>query len=91
MKKAQEAENGARTAVETFPGGSVVETLCFQCRGHGFNHLLGQSSHARWYSQKKKKREEEAIEVKTPSQMLPPDTLWEPGVGERSLAGHQQV
>ena len=24
-----------------FPGGSVVRTLCYQCRGHGFNPRLG--------------------------------------------------
>ena len=25
---------------EGFPGGSVVKTLCFNCRGHGFNPWL---------------------------------------------------
>ncbi len=24
-----------------FPGGPVVRTLCFYCRGHGFNPWLG--------------------------------------------------
>ena len=39
-----------------FPGGPVVKTPCFQCRGHMFNLWSGKIPHAAWCSQKKKKK-----------------------------------
>ena len=38
-----------------FPGGPVVKTLPFQCRGHGLNDQETKIPHAMWYGQLKKK------------------------------------
>ena len=45
-----------------FPGGPVVKTPCFHCRGHGF--VLGWETkilHATRHSHKKKKRKKSRI------------------------------
>ena len=41
------------TKVRDFPGGPVVKTLLFQCKGCGFDPWSG-IQHAAWYSQKTK-------------------------------------
>ena len=41
--------------VREFPGGPVVRTLCFHCRGHGFDPWT-KIPHAPWHGQEKKKR-----------------------------------
>ena len=38
-----------------FPGGPVVRTQCFHCRGHGFNPWGNKILHATWHGQKKKR------------------------------------
>ena len=43
-----------------FPGGSVVRTLCFYCRGHGFNPLVKERH------RQKKKRGGECMELILP-------------------------
>ena len=40
-----------------FPGGSVVKTLHFQCRGHRFHSGEELRSHMSKHGQKKKKKE----------------------------------
>ena len=40
---------------QDFPGGSVVKTPCFHCRGHGFNPWSGNFRMLRGVAKKKKK------------------------------------
>ena len=43
--------------IRDFPGGPVVKTLCFQCRGCGFNSWSGPKiPHMVWHSQEIKIR-----------------------------------
>ena len=35
----------SRPGFQELPGGPVVETLCFQCRGRGFSPSSGNRSH----------------------------------------------
>ena len=41
LESGQHMRNIWRTKMRDFPGGPVVQTLCFQCRGHGFNPWSG--------------------------------------------------
>ena len=36
-----------------FPGGPVVKTPCFHCRGHGFDHWLGGKNNPTCHMAKK--------------------------------------
>ena len=43
-----------------FPGGPVVRTPCFHCRGNGFDWGT-RIPHAVWHGQKKKKVKKECV------------------------------
>ena len=43
--------------MEDFPGGPLVETSCFQCRGHGFSPWLGKFLIPHSVGKKKKVKE----------------------------------
>ena len=42
--------------IRDFPGGLVVKTLCFQCRGHGFDPRGTKIPYAAQQDQKQKKK-----------------------------------
>ena len=46
-----------KTGVFGLPGGVMVKTLCFLCRGHGFNPWWGTKiPQAMWHSQKSRNK-----------------------------------
>ena len=51
-----------KSRIGDFPGGPVVRTQCFQCRGRTFDPWSGNKiPHAAWHSQKTKKKKKKKI------------------------------